>query len=154
MTGFLVGQPDIDARQGEKELEIMKSVISTSMAMTRKSLRAEENSDSRSRHGRYSMDLDEDAIEGYYLHGQGVIFTIPYPCQSGRFPMDWDREIDVRLDEIMEGELVEKEFLEQEVEMLITEVELQRQELGLSHAVPPPPPPPGCHPRRHGRESR
>jgi len=103
-TGFLAGQPDIDARQGEKELEIMKSVISTSIAMTRKSLRTEESSESRrGRYGRYyEMDFDEDNIEGYYLHGQGVIFTIPYPCQSGRFPGDWDREIDVRLDEIME----------------------------------------------------
>ncbi len=141
-TGSLFGQPDIDSSQGEKELAIMKSVISTSIAMTRKSLRAEDDESRRGRYGRYEMDFDEDNVEAYYLHGQGVIFTIPYPCLAGRFPGEWDQEIDIRLDEIMEGALIDREQVAQEVEILMNEVELQRQELGLPHAVPPPPPPP------------
>ena len=141
-TAFLTGQPDIDVRQGEKELEIMKSVISTSISMTKKRLREEENRESRERLERYFEEFDGDSIEGYYLHGQGVVFTIPYPCESGGFPRDLEREIDIRLDAIMEDELVNADELKLEMEMLVTEVELQRQELGLPHAVPPPPPPP------------
>ena len=139
----MVGQPDVDKVQAEKELEIMKSVISTSLSLAKKGLRAEDSSEGRRvRYERYATDFIEDGIEGYYLYGQGVVFTVPYPCLSGRFPGDWENEIHVRLDEIMEGDLIDREFLEQEVELLRNEVELQRQELGLSHSVPPPPPPP------------
>lgn len=145
LGGVISGQPDIDQVQGEKELAVMKSVISTSLSLAKKSLKEEDSSDRRL--GRYRMfttDFDADVIEGYYLHGQGVVFTIPYPCLSGRFPGNWENEIDIRLDEIMEEKLVDSEFIEQEVELLLNEVELQRQELGLPHAVPPPPPPPGA----------
>jgi hypothetical protein len=144
LLSFSFGQPNIDPVQGEKELEVMKSVISTSLALVKKSLRDEEGDEIRfSRYRWDSKDFNSDVIEGFYLHGQGVVFTIPYPCLSGRFPGNWENEIDIRLDEIMEEELVDSEFLKQEVELILNEVELQRQELGLSHTVQPPPPPPG-----------
>ena len=145
LGGVSIGQPDIDPVQAEKELEVMKSVISTSLSLTRKSLREVETSESRrGRLERYALDFDEESIEGYYLYGQGVVFTIPYPCLSGRFPGDWEDDIDVRLEEVMEGALADRELVEQEVEILLNEVEMQRQELGLSHSVPPPPAPPAA----------
>ncbi len=145
LGGVSIGQPDIDPVQAEKELEVMKSVISTSLSLTKKSLRKVETSESRrGRLERYTLDFDEESIEGYYLYGQGVVFTIPYPCLSGRFPGDWEDDIDVRLEEVMEGALADRELVEQEVEILMNEVEMQRQELGLSHAVPPPPAPPAA----------
>lgn len=148
LIGFSAGQPNIDPVQGEKELEVMKSVISTSLSLAKKSLREEESSESRlGRYRRFDSDFDADVIEGYYLHGQGVVFTIPYPCLSGRFSGNWENDINIRLDEIMEEELVDNEFLEQEVELMLNEVELQRQELGLPnkpHPAPAPPKAPGA----------
>ena len=145
LISFSAGQPNIDPVQGEKELEVMKSVISTSLSLAKKSLREEESSEGRlGRYRRFDSDFDADVIEGYYLHGQGVVFSIPYPCLSGRFSGNWENDINIRLDEILEEELVDNEFLEQEVELMLNEVELQRQELGLSNSVPPPPPPPGA----------
>ena len=145
LGGFSIGQPDIDPVQAEKELEVMKSVISTSLSLTKKSLRKVETSESRrGRLERYTLDFDEESIEGYYLYGQGVVFAIPYPCLSGRFSADWEDDIDVRLEEVMEGALADRELVEQEVEILLNEVEMQRQELGLSHTVAPPPAPPAA----------
>lgn len=154
LIGFSAGQPNVDPVQGEKELEVMKSVISTSLSLAKKSLREEEPQEIRfGRYRRYTTDFNADVIEGYYLHGQGVVFTIPYPCLSGRFPGNWENEIDIRLDEIMEGAEVDRDLVEQEVALLMNEVELQRQELGLLHSVPPPPPPPSAPPAPEAPES-
>jgi hypothetical protein len=143
-NGFLLGQPDIDARQSEKELEIMKSVISTAINMTKKRLqeeRIEDGEEEDSRYQRRLLDFDENVIDGYYLHGQGVVFTVPFPCKSVGLALNLEREL-ARLDEANMEKAFDIEEMEQELEMLVTEVELQRQELGLSHSVPPPPPPP------------
>ncbi len=145
LGGLLIGQPDINTAQAEKELAVMKSVMMTSLALTKKSLREEETgSNRRDRYSRYLTSFDEDTIEGYYLYGQGVVFTIPYPCLSGWFDGDWEDSIDIRLGEIMEGTQDDSEFVEQEVTLLLNEVELQRKELGLSDPVFSPPSPPAA----------
>lgn len=150
LTGFLVGQPDIDTRQGEKEIEIMKSVISTSLAMTKKDLRSEEERDSRYR--RYGLDIDVDVIEGYYLHGQGVVFTIPYPCLTGALEGELE-ELEINLDAISDMEMDdfdqlvdETAFLEMQIEMRMHEFEMQRHELDLRNISPPRPPAPPLAP--------
>ena len=142
ISGSSLGQPGRDSGKAEKELEIMKSVISTTISMTKQRLaeEREEGEDYRSRYQRYMVDFNENAIDGYYLHGQGVVFTIPFPCESAGFSLNLEREL-ARLDEAGLEHSLDIEEMEQEIEMLVTEVELQRQELGLPHAVPPPPPP-------------
>jgi hypothetical protein len=156
LTGVLISQPGIDSRQGGKELEIMKSVISTSLAMTRKDLRSEEEKGNRNR--RYESFLDADAIEGYYLHGQGVVFTIPYPCLAGNFAGEL-HELEISLDVINEmdmgdiDQLVdETAFLESQVELQRHELEMQRHEFHFNIPSPPRPPEPPHAPEVPGIE--
>jgi len=149
LTGQLWSQPGIDQVLAEKELAVMKSVISTSLSMTRKKLQGDQGAGKRSRwYSRaiwYGQDSTEAGIDGYYLHGQGIIFTIPSPCLSSGNLADLE-ELAIRIEEIQEGSAEDSEYAIQEVKEMEMELKMQQQELELlrrdMRTMPSPPEPP------------
>lgn len=153
VTGALAAQPDIDSRQAEKELAIMKSVISTSLALLRKDLQAKYEAGAKGegtsrRHVEYLHEMELSSIEGKYLFGQGVVFTIPYPCLGDDFPFEV-AELEHRLQEMVEDQMVDEEYLVEEAEYLAEEAEralrdadLARRDVIIMRSSPSVPEPP------------
>ena len=136
VTGVLAAQPDIDSRQAEKELAIMKSVISTTLALLRKDFQEKYETDVEvagvfRRHVEYLHEIELSSIEGKYLFGQGVIFTIPYPCLGEDFPLEV-AELEHRLQEMVEDQMVDAEYLVEEAEYLAEEAERALRDADLA----------------------
>ena len=136
VTGVLAAQPDIDSRQAEKELAIMKSVISTTLKLLRKDFQEKYETDVEvagvfRRHVEYLHEIEHSSIEGQYLFGQGVIFTIPYPCLGEDFPFEVV-ELEHRLQEMVEDQMVDAEYLVEEAEYLAEEAERALRDADLA----------------------
>jgi hypothetical protein len=146
-TGNLYAQkPDFDANLSQKEIEVMKSIISTSLSLVRQDSRGNESRGRR--FGRFvAFDgFSEGSVSGYYLYGQGVVFSIPFPCVSGKTTEEWE-EAAARLADLSVDRAAEAETLYAEMALMQSQLELERQNLEMwrleeGQVLPAPPSPP------------
>jgi hypothetical protein len=131
-SGILQAQTDYDTVQIDREIAVMKSIIETSLNLARKSVQAEGSRSSGfdSRFQYWEQFSGGGGVNGYYLYGQGAVFTIPYPCLSGKSPREWD-EVVARIEELKAQESPNVGYLLSEMAFLESQIQMEQRELDM-----------------------
>lgn len=134
MGGILAQDRSLfDREQVEKEIEIMKSILSTSLSYLERGAE---------RHRGVSVHLfRESRIEGFYLYGQGTSFMMRVPVR--RVSIHNIEEVEEKIADLKQKE-ISAAALSRQVQLLRSRLTLNRT-LGLNFAMPevviPPMPP-------------
>lgn len=134
MGGILAQDRSLfDREQVEKEIEIMKSILSTSLSYLERGAE---------RHRGVSVHLfRESRIEGFYLYGQGTSFMMRVPVR--RVSMHNIEEVEEKIADLKQKE-ISAAALSRQVQLLRSRLALNRT-MGLNFVMPevmiPPMPP-------------
>ncbi len=131
-----------------RDIEVMKGIISTTLSY--------ENGDRRSR-GPYVVGWEASGVEGFYLRGQGAVFTIRVP-QTPELDLPRLEGVETRLTRLERGE--SRELMRAQLQLLQAQVEqfedqrraieehraemeaLAPSDVDLAFDIPPAPEPP------------
>ncbi|MBN2430892.1 MAG: hypothetical protein JXQ27_05425 [Acidobacteria bacterium] len=107
-----------DTRRTGREVEIMKGILETTLQYALKDSRPEKNASTNAHYLRGAYFFAETRIGGYYLYGQGAVFTISGESLMDSFGDDHGPMFLTAGDELLFAEdLAGQEYVEAEEEM-------------------------------------
>lgn len=138
---------DFDSGQVTREIEIMKSIFKTALEMAERELNPGEGTRrSRSRIDWMDRSGGIGQVDGLYLHGQGVVFTVSAPTGLSVDSAALS-EVQRQLEDMEVSDIVNAELLEAQMYLVQGQMEefwhdLQEFYQMREGAVPEPPLPP------------
>jgi hypothetical protein len=142
-----------DEAKVRKEIEVMKSILATSLSFSSQEMEKLTTSGWGREYRRALREWSgglRPRVEGLYLYGQGTVFTIHVPRLSqGGF--DRIEALDAELAELEELDWVNADLLEARIALMESQLQLAQESLGpagtgayapMPESVPLPPVPP------------
>jgi len=159
--GILSAQTSFDPKRSQHEIQVMISILSTSIQLAKEEFDPSSSDPRRTTGiGVWSLSSRGGGVRGYYLYGQGAVFTIPFPCLTGKTTEEWEKtmeklaQLEAGTRKNVESLMAQANFLESQVEMARQLAELERLQLEEGFYAPVAPPAPPAAPAPSAREAR